>query len=187
MKRSLLGILLLFVPIRPAVGATVDLSHADLTPFLHVVTTTVSTSIQAPGRTLTEDRDLLVTRSGASTVVQLDYADGAGYQTALLRAFSLKADFDALSHALVLNHVGFQVNCQTAGPQGRVDIYWYGKGGRRNVFSIQLNTSETSPNPSLPQCSGEATAILRAVNDFYSALVVLPGAEVVIYPPGPPR
>lgn len=189
MRRLLPTLLLLLGSIRPA-SAAVDLSRVDLTPYLRVVATEVVTSIVAPGRTLTIDEDLFVSRAGGVILVQPSFADGYGYQTGLLRRVSLKDDLDTLKQALARNRVGFQVDCESKeGYPGRRDIYWYGREGRRNVFSIKVSIFESPPDPVLPQCSAEAIAIFQAVTNFYSEVLGIRDAEVIIYPPppGPPR
>src|SRR5262249_16802438 len=119
--------------------------------------------------------------------VQVDFDTLSGYQTGLLRGVSLKVDLDTLKQALAQNHVGFQVDCEAKGlgPLGRTVIYWYGKAGRRNVFSIKSSEVSSPPDPVLPQCSAEAMAIFRAVTDFYSSVIELRDAEIIIYPPPP--
>lgn len=99
MKQTLAAALLLLASIRPA-NATVDLSRVDLTPLLRVTwTKLIPVSINPPSAS-TEDEDLFVSRSGAATVVLVDFTERFGYQTTLVRSISPKSDFDVLKTAL---------------------------------------------------------------------------------------
>jgi len=179
-----LALLFLFLPVHALEGATVDLSHVNLDPFLRIVETRFITSIQAPGTELTIDQDIFVSKGGGATFLQVSFSNRFGYETVVTRAICPKAVLDALSQALTLNRVGFQANCELrGGPIGRRDVYWYGKGGRKNVFSFKISSPDSPPDPSFPPCSAVGAALFGAVTNFVSDLVGLPDAQTIIYPP----
>ncbi len=176
---SVLGLGLLFQP--GAEGTT--LTERDLSPLLRVnVSLTTRAPLIDPFTNLVDDRDVFVSRGGAlvSTRINKGFTN---VDTTLVRGVAEPGQLASIVQALAVSRIGFQQDCQIhspgleeGGPLGTIDLTWYGRGIRRNAFTVIYAVEGTSLLPSCPAAVGE---LLAAIAAFETAVFENPSTEVL--------
>lgn len=164
-----------------AAGAALE--NVDLSPLLRVnATLTTRVPLVDPFTNLIEDRDLFVSRGGALASTRINKGFNT-IETTLVRGVAEPAELSELLQALAASRVGFQEDCQIVspgledgGPLGTVDVTWYGRGARRNVFTVTYAVEGTS---ALPICPAVIDQLLAALATFETEVFSNPMTEVL--------
>ena len=129
-------------------------------------------------------RDLFVSVSGATQAVSTSRIEppispeDLDFRTILLRGIGSGERLAALRTALAAAQVGFQSSCDTfsEGIRGRYEIVWYGRGRRRNDFTINYRAAGEAAER---ECPAAVIALVGEVNEYYRSVLRDSDSEVL--------
>ncbi len=118
-----------------------------------------------PDTVLQNDIDRLITRGGGLIAIASSGLDEFRPEVDAYNGRGTQADLAALGAALTAASVGTASDCSFNGfgRTGPIEITWYGRMGRRNVFTILFVQGEP---PESERCSAATRAVFDAIEIF---------------------
>jgi hypothetical protein len=159
-------------------ASAVEFQDADLKPLLRVnfslFLAPTTTPIVLAGHI---DGIKIITNGGGLISVDTDQGVFGPFRNRLiLRGVGSPASLAKLRAEFGKNRIGFQVSCALE-PNGDVsgpyEITWYGRGGRRNAFTVLYGKAGAG----FPACSAEVQEIVNAIAEFEGTVFLDPDSE----------
>lgn len=178
MKKSAIFLIL---ALYAKIALAVTFEQADLHPLLRVNASRVLTPQTGPvARAGQFDEVKVITRGGALlSVLTQQESFSSPYENRIVRGVGTSAQLATLQAKLGENRIGAQASCaldRDSEVSGVYEITWYGRGSRRNAFTVFFGAA----GESRPACSGEAQAIINAIMSFEDAVVSARGTQVLV-------
>lgn len=170
----------------PAIAAGTDFSKIDLHPLLQIHGKRVTVADPSfPGVPVAGGRfeeQIFISRGGGTIYIEVDQGVLSPAQTVLIRGVAAKESLAKLNSELSAARIGFLTTCAQSGvvegvfeTTGPYEITWYGKGLRRNAFTVLFFGKADAPAE--PLCPPEVGALLDAIRELVFAVAHEPGSE----------